>query len=1260
MSDRADQTASEQTLAGGGSAFDSALIARAMERLRSAARRRLLVERGAGLLAAGVAAVIGAVVLDFLFRLPVAMRGVMWVGGLGLLAAGVARVVGPAWRFRPSLVEVALRVEHSEEAARSGLRGRLASALELGSKTMGEGGQSPEMSAALVSDSLARFRAINVSGATLLSSSRAQRGMAGLAISLLPVLAAFWLVPQHARIGLSRTLTPWTDAAWPKRTAVLSATSVAAHPLDTPLNLRAIVTRSNLRAGRTDVTAVYRFTVDGVAGPETRILLNPVKGAEGAAEADAYEAALSRDALRLAAGVGAEGGERDQRPRVLEFWFKTRDDETAVERIALVERPRITRVSATVTPPTYAQGSSVVASGESDVSLDAERRGTLGPVLAGSTVSLTAELNKGVPTPGAEGVKGESDVSLTLEAWVAATLGTTKVPEGARWELSAERWKLTWTATGTQELSLRPIDAYDIPAAESTSVAVTVAADAPPGATVVEPASDEDVLASAVLPLTGEGRDDVMLALLSLDAQRHSPPSGSAGAAPEPVGEPAVLAEVVKPAIPVAKEGVPARPVASVKTEIDLGAMTLLPGDEVWVTAVATDGYDAGDGTGHGPVRSTPRKLRIISEAQLAEQILDELAALKSVAERIDQDQVSIAERTRRASAADPEGKERGKVRELAREQREIADRLSPAREMLERAGARAERNGLSDQSLRSLVEQASDLVSKAAEAAERASEGVERAGETPAESPVPAQTAEEIKKEQDEVRESMGDLNELLTQGRDGWAARQSVDRMLTEQRDLMEQAKRVGARTEGKTANELDAQERADLEQLARAQEELARKARQAAEDLAERAERLKPSDPAMSEAMKRAAEQALREQLSERMQEASRQTRENQTGRAEQNQEEAAETLEEMLKELDRAQQRRDEALQRMLADLKASIDGLIAMQERQLEALSKADDGTPGGSLAGGMRTLHGNTLGVIDSNEAREAAEVVARLESAAEHQETAATNLGEPADLAAADEHERMSLKRLSEAREIAAAQQEQARERDQTRKRAELRGEYARILETQEKLRADSLPLVGKEVGRRERNTIKALGTRQAEVRDQLRTLRDATEGLSNSTMFEFAHRRLDRATDGAATTLEGGEAPAKVARQQTEAVDVLRSVLNALKQGEPPKNEFRQQQGGRQPQGERPPGQQQQEQQEPGVIPPVAELLVLKEMQIEAARRTRETAAAPDASEIEAIGELQRELADLGKKVVELLNQQQGGQRPGGGEDRKPGGGP
>jgi hypothetical protein len=106
-------------------------IARAMSRLRGAARRRLAVERGSAFLAAALFILLGAVLLDYLFRFPMALRLAMWTAGLALVIAGLVRTFRPVLRFKPSLVEVALRVEHSEEAKRAGLSGRLASALEL-------------------------------------------------------------------------------------------------------------------------------------------------------------------------------------------------------------------------------------------------------------------------------------------------------------------------------------------------------------------------------------------------------------------------------------------------------------------------------------------------------------------------------------------------------------------------------------------------------------------------------------------------------------------------------------------------------------------------------------------------------------------------------------------------------------------------------------------------------------------------------------------------------------------------------------------------------------------------------------------------------------------------------------------------------------------------------------------------------------------------------------------------------------------------
>ena len=60
----------------------AAPIARAMGKLRRAAWRRLVVERGAGFLAGLVSVVIAAVLVDYLFRLPMGLRIPVWVVAL--------------------------------------------------------------------------------------------------------------------------------------------------------------------------------------------------------------------------------------------------------------------------------------------------------------------------------------------------------------------------------------------------------------------------------------------------------------------------------------------------------------------------------------------------------------------------------------------------------------------------------------------------------------------------------------------------------------------------------------------------------------------------------------------------------------------------------------------------------------------------------------------------------------------------------------------------------------------------------------------------------------------------------------------------------------------------------------------------------------------------------------------------------------------------------------------------------------------------
>jgi hypothetical protein len=98
-----------------------------------------------------------------------------------------------------------------------------------------------------------------------------------------------------------------------------------------------------------------------------------------------------------------------------------------------------------------------------------------------------------------------------------------------------------------------------------------------------------------------------------------------------------------------------------------------------------------------------------------------------------------------------------------------------------------------------------------------------------------------------------------------------------------------------------------------------------------------------------------------------------------------------------------------------------------------------------------------------------------------------------------------------------------------------------------------------------------------------------------------------------------------------------VLRSLVEALSQS-PDEKDFREAQGGNsggggQNGGPRP------------IIPPIAELKLLRAMQQDTALRTRALAEAqkPDEAELDEVGSVQRDLAKQGTALIKKLSQQQ-----------------
>jgi len=1141
----------------------------------------------------GAALVIG--LLDYLLRMPWGLRLGFWLAGLLVLAAALRKRLWPALRFNPSLNEIALRVERTRSAHAAGLSGVLAAGLEM---SAGAHPPADDRRGRVVSQALTRMKLLSPLRASLVRGP-ARRALLLGAAAIAPIAAVIAWKPDLGAIGFRRVVTPWTTAAWPKRTSVADATDLRAHPIGSALPLRAIVAQTDRAPGRTDVRAMYRLVGEGRDGTVRRALLTgqirtgAVPG-DPAVRGELYERLIEPTGL----GEGSEsGGAPAARTFTLEYWFETEDDRTEPARITLVEPPAVMSATVEIAPPEYAGASDDFLAGARDLGNGRDERASAGPVLAGSSVALRLKLNKPVNPPADLGV-----------AFPGATL-----PPGIVVESVGDEWTLTWMAQEPLRLAVMLVDEYGIRTDRDAAFQFGVIADRPPAAAVVEPASDESVLATAILSVAGEGRDDVGIAWTSLDMQRATAPAESVGAPAEAAGTIETIAR--------AEPGAATERQVRVSAEVDLSALSLKPRDELWLSAVVKDAF-ATDAAVHEPVRSSVRRLRIIAESELIEQIRSELAGVRQAALRLDQDQGDIA---RRAELSDP-----ADLRPL---QGGLSQRISPQGEVLKRLARRAERNNLVDRALSGLLRDsgtALEQADRASQLAERELERAERAEVSAREAPM-----REAANSQRQVRDQLGQLISMLDRGQDGYTVRREVQRLIEEQRRLIDETSRLGEQTRGQQSSELTPAQRDELARAAGQQQDLARRAAQMLADMAQRGVDLQRQDPALAQAMQKSAERGRQEQVPDKQRQAAEQIRQNQTGSANQSQEEALKSLQQMMEDLDQTERQRDEALKRVLEDAIQSVRALVEAQEHELAALNRALAAGPLGGLDAGMIRLNADSIGVADKLRAsfREMAAVAEMIDSAALAQATAVSILRADApDGVEADRAERVSLERLRAALEEAERLRREAEDKDQTQKREELRKAYVESLESQVTLHANTTPLAGQALDRRQRAAVRGLSDQQVQIQVRLAALRDENPGLAEAKLFEYAHDRLHEATGRAATTLAGGEVTQGVDRDQRSAIRVLQSLVEALK--DPKKRDFRDS-----PDGGSGGGQGGQS-GEPPLIAPLAELRLLRLMQVEVADLTRAVDeaggdGATDSGTLADLGRMQQELTDRAEEL-------------------------
>ncbi len=1196
----------------------------------------LLTQRGSVIVAWIVGLTLGLIAMDFVLRLPGTARLVLLSGGLAVLGYGLWTYLRPAVLFRPALTELALRAE----ATFPSVAGRLASSVEFAASGLDK---TNPLAARSVTETEHRLAGETLS--RVIKSDRTVRA-AGAMLGLLALAIASAVVdPASAQTGLARLFAPLGATEWPARTGVASlmdevVPDTRVHPRGQALALRARVIK-----GEPDhVAARYRLRTDRRFGPWIRIVLTDQGGS-------VHERLVDTTADDI------------------ELYFETSDARTPRELIKLAAPPAVHRATLFVTPPSYAAAWFSAQETDLGPGLD-ERAMTETPVLAGSEVTFELELNKAIPSP-----TDDESLRRTL-GW-----GVGDLPQCTIDPKQPTRWTLRWRLEQTRRLNLHLVDEYGLGNTEPIAYRIEAVEDRLPGVTIMEPESDEPVLATALVPLKAEARDDVAISVIGLEATVHS----GAGETPRDDGAPQWSTSRSSHT-----------PSGTLTAELDLAPLEVVEGDVVLVRGTAQDVFDI-DGQRHPVVRSPARRLRIISELDLARRFRRELGVVRQNAIRME---------ARQAQLEDDiivDGPQPG----VARAQAQIAERIADQRDALDRVAERMQMNRLDDEPLSSLLSQAGDLLDFAGRAANRAVEAVEarqdqmRAGgadasgatgslsarasrsspdagqsqrdaraDPPTGGPVapvhdddaadlaeldgfddlqdqlrpePAQADRAIVDAQREVREELTDLIKLLDRDEDTWVAMRRLEELAKNQAQLEAETATVGRRTLGRSRGELSDGERSELERMAQRQEDLAEEARRLIEDLRRRAGELDEIDPQGAAAMQSAADSGEQRELSRDMENASERVDRNQMRTAQAAQQSARQTLKQMLTEMRENTRANAQELLRRLASLIESIDRLIAVQENEIEALDRA---IAAGEFSGRDRSmirLAQNTQSVAAEARAtgQESRRIARVLERAADAQGAAVLGLrAVPIDAPETRTAEDYSLELLQEARTLAGELEAAVEQRELMRQRGEIIAAYRELAEREIALHGETLELLG-DVPLDRRGLIEArgLGRVQDEIRIALSDLHVTTPELLEARVISHVHGRIDEWARQVTDVLRSGELAEVAAQRELRIADSIGRIIEALEDLVSEPDKFAGGQGG---QGQGGQGQA------PPLIPPIAELMLLRGMQDQVYDQTRslDGRAGIDAGErrswLAELGEDQRALLRLGRQMAEELQEQ------------------
>ncbi|MEX2216694.1 MAG: hypothetical protein WD768_21450 [Phycisphaeraceae bacterium] len=1180
-----------------------------LESVRRTGRFMLIFRRIMQALTAVIIAALVCGFLDYLLRLPGWLRLFVGLAFAACLSVWLVTHLGRAFGFRPELSQLALRAERLFPQ----LAGALASGVEFASHP--EEYADPQRTAQLASSSAdaAETRLGRESLRKLLNPTPTVRTGALALLMVLLLTAVVIATPDGAALAAKRWFLPLSDAEWPRRTHIKDLVPDAPQPADSPLGLSAKIDRGYAPGMRAwayyrikDLRGEYRQW-KSVLMSEQASAVSP-KGNEPAAKEGVFERLidLTGDLTDIMPGESAYAGLPAEGTTV-EYYFRAGDDFTEPREVRLVPRPAVTGVTLSIEPPAYAKG---LVQAET-IALDKQLGRTASASgLEGSQVRLTVTLNKPVIIPS----EGE-------QAAINALMPAFRDIKGATFNYNLPRsfgtppsFEITFILRKTVESPIRLIDSHGLTPASDRLYRVEARIDQQPTVAMLQPPGDESVLATATVKLDSLARDDVAIESLSLEAALPLAPSQPAPGAPEL----RILESVT---------GRSERLTAS--HELDLSKLGLKPGDSIVLTAIAQDIFEL-DSVRHDPVRSSPRTLRIVDAATLINQLRNDLAGLRQQAMRLQTRQQEIKDNE--PAQAQPR-------------QQQLTQTFQREEQLVDQLDARMKRNKLDDVGISELLNRARGHLNEAQKESKAAEGKLDQARRAQQDSKDQKDAKAQAGQHQDKVEAALKDLTNLLDEGKSAAAIQAQLRQLDHAQKQLAEQTRAMLPRTAGQKPEDLNPQDKKELDKLAQEQKNLAQQAQDLVQQMKAAAEAINkqsedPQDKAQAQALNEAANIAQRQGLEEKMQQAAQDAKENKLSQAGGEQEEASQTMSQMLQQMQGAGQKQQEILKRMLVKLEDAIQKLIAQQKAQLARLREVKELPP---LADAQSALRRNTLSVAEDARASEKTAGVAKLLDDAAAAQSDAIFFLRGAQLEPAATSETEAVSNLEAALQLVRDIKKKQEEEETQKQRDELKVEYEKLAKEQDALRQRTLVLLGqKELDRRQRAELLQLGNSEADLKIEANKLR---EKVKDTLIFQHLHQQIDDTASKVVSSLRATEATERVVLDQQEISDTLRVMAQALEDAKKDDNPFDTPQSG-DGQGQ----QQQQGQQQPRpLVPPIAELRLLRGLQDSVYKQTRDigegrvqlTPPQRNAA-IQSLSQQQGQLQQLGEKLIQKMSQQ------------------